>query len=572
MSSLDFLHGIDVVEIDDEIRPIQTAKSSIIGLVGTSGMGSVNVPGLVTGDIRDGVLQYGVYRDDGFTIPEALKGIFDQIGAMVVIVNVCDPLVHVTTKSSEAFTFGLDTIATLDHGYLTNVVVSQNFTAQAFVAQDAVTGSPKTITLPTGVTLVSVKSSNGATTYSGAANGDYTVANNVITIVSGKAMDGAINGTQFLIAYTATPVLNTDYTLDAQGGTLTRIIGGKIMPQASGLVSYVYVDPTLVTDEDIIGGVNEQGQYTGLYALYSSETLWEVTPRILIAPRWTHQKANAVTANPVVSELLAVASRLRSIIFADAPSQGDSQAIQYREDWGSDRIMVVEPFLNTPGPYGSGFEVDGATPWLVPSSIYWAGATALMDNTVGFWASPSNQELNGVIGLGRTIDFSLGDPNCEANYLNSEQISVVIRKNGFRTWGNHGTGIDPSFTFLCVRRTADIIEDSIAAASIWAIDQVINTAFFTELVGSVNAYLRYLQAVGAILGGHAWADASLNSNSVIASGQAYIDFDFTAPFPAEHITFRAHIVDDYVANIFAGLSADLTNASPTIAVAQTVST
>ena len=564
MSSLDFLHGIDIVEIDDGIRPIQTAKSSIIGLVGTAGIGSVNVPGLVAGSPRDAVLQYGVYRDDGFTIPMAFQGIFDQIGAMVVVVNVCDPSKHISQQANETFTFALDTTAQFQHGYNTDVVLGENLACVAYVAQNASPiNAPKTIAMPAGVNIVSVKSPDGTQTYT--LNTDYTVANNTITVKSGAGMDSAINGSQFLVAYTADLVLNTDYTVDVQAGVITRVIGGKIMPQSSAQVSYTFVDPTKVTDADIIGGVNEQGQYTGLYALYSSETLWEVTPRILIAPGWTHQKANAVTANPVVSELLAVATRLRSIIFADAPGTGDSAAIQYREDWGSDRIMVVEPFLNTPGPYGSGFEKDGVTPWLVPSSIYWAGATAKMDNSVGFWASPSNQELSGVIGLGRTIDFSLGDSNCRANYLNSEQVSVVIRSNGFRTWGNH-TSDDPSsdFTFLCVRRTADIIEDSIAASSIWAIDQVINTSFFTSLVGSVNAYLRYLKAVGAILGGHAWADATLNSDTVIASGHAYVDFDFTAPFPAEHITFRAHIVDDYIANIFAGLAIDITNASPTL--------
>lgn len=31
-----FLHGIETVEIDDGIRPIETVKSSIIGLIGTA--------------------------------------------------------------------------------------------------------------------------------------------------------------------------------------------------------------------------------------------------------------------------------------------------------------------------------------------------------------------------------------------------------------------------------------------------------------------------------------------------------------------------------------------------------
>lgn len=562
MSSLDFLHGIDVVEIDDGLRPIQTAASSIIAVVGTAGMGPVNIPGLVSGDRRDGVLQYGTYSDDGFSIPEALSGIFDQIGATVVVLNVCDPAVHVTEVMNEVITFGLNTFVNTLHPYISAASVATAWAALGTVSQAPSAGA-RTITLPVGTTIVGVKSLDGVTSY--VTTTDYTVASNVITIVPGGALGTiAVDGAQLLISYTATVVNNVDYTVNLQTGQFQRIIGGKIMPQASGKVSYTYVDPSLITDEEIIGGVDASGNYTGLYALYSSETLWEVIPRILIAPRYMHQKANAVTANPVVSELLGVANRLKSVIFADGPNTTDQAAVQYREDWGSDRIMVVDPFVNVPGPYGTGFQADGITPWLMPSSISWAGATAMMDNSVGFWASMSNQELAGVVGVGRAIDFSLSDPSSRSNYLNSNQVSVIIRKDGFRTWGNRSTSVDPAWQFLCVRRTADMIEESIADSLLWAVDRIINTAFFTSVIGSVNSYLRYLTALGAIYGGHAWADRSLNTNEVIANGQAYIDFDFTAPFPAEHITLRAHLVDDYVQEIFDGLASDLQSSSPTV--------
>ena len=31
-----FLHGIEVVEVDDGVRPIRTVKSSVVGLIGTA--------------------------------------------------------------------------------------------------------------------------------------------------------------------------------------------------------------------------------------------------------------------------------------------------------------------------------------------------------------------------------------------------------------------------------------------------------------------------------------------------------------------------------------------------------
>lgn len=561
MSSTQFLHGVEVVEVEDAIQPIATVKSSVIGIIGTAGKGSVNVPSLVTGNIRDGVNQFGVYANDGFTIPEALDAIFAQVGAMCIVVNVCDPTVHNTTVTDETQTFQYDNIAKTAFPYIDTLVLGTAFTA-TFTAVPGTSGGPNTITLPTGITAVtSVKSADGNTSYT--LTTDYTVAGNVITFIAGHGP--VSNGVQILalVAYTATVAVNVDYTVSPDSGQISRVVGGKIAPQASCSLSYGYVDPTKVLEADIVGGVEADGTYKGVYSFYSAETLWEVVPRILIAPHWTGSKADPITANPTVAELQGVAQRLRSIVFADGPNTTDEAVIAYRQDWGSDRIMVCDPWVKVPGPLGTGVSI--------PSSIVWAGITAQTDNAIGFWASPSNKILADVIGLDRTVEYSLGDPNCRANYLNSNDISTVIRKDGFRTWGNHSTTIDPNWSFLCVRRTADMIEESIMEAHLWAVDKVIDTNYFTEVVSAVNSYISYLRSLGAIYGGKAWADRSLNTDQVIASGQTYIDFDFTAPFPAEHITFRAHLVDDYIAEIFAGMAADLTTnvvASSTGATAQ----
>ena len=39
------------------------------------------------------------------------------------------------------------------------------------------------------------------------------------------------------------------------------------------------------------------------------------------------------------------------------------------------------------------------------------------------------------------------------------------------------------------------------------------------------------------------------SAQAIADGRVYFDFDFTAPYPAEHIVFRSHLVGDYLEEI-----------------------
>jgi phage tail sheath protein FI len=67
----------------------------------------------------------------------------------------------------------------------------------------------------------------------------------------------------------------------------------------------------------------------------------------------------------------------------------------------------------------------------------------------------------------------------------------------------------------------------------------------------LNAYLRTLKALGAILGGECWPDPDLNTPANVALGKVYLNFDFTPPYPAEHITFRSHLVNTYISEVFA---------------------
>ncbi|WP_417519783.1 phage tail sheath C-terminal domain-containing protein, partial [Marinobacter sp.] len=65
----------------------------------------------------------------------------------------------------------------------------------------------------------------------------------------------------------------------------------------------------------------------------------------------------------------------------------------------------------------------------------------------------------------------------------------------------------------------------------------------------VNNYLRHLKNIGAIAGGECWVDPELNSPDQIQQGKVYFDYDFSAYAPAEHITFRSHMVNGYLTEV-----------------------
>ncbi len=403
----EFLHGVEVIELDDGVRPIQTVKSSVIGLVGTASRGPVNIPTLILGSPSEAISIFG--SDANFSIPSALDAIFKQTGAIVVVINVADP------NNSAHKTAGV-------------------------------------------------------------------------------------------------------------------------------------LDPTKITLNDIIGGVDEAtGKYKGISALLASQSEVGVTPRILIAQGFTHQtpadENNQPLANPVVAELLIIAERMRAIIIADCPNTNKTDAVNYANDWGSSRIYPVFPWVKI-------LNTTSNTIVEQPASGRVAGLIAKSDNERGFWWSPSNMVINGIIGISKPIDFALGDTNCTANYLNENNVATIIQQDGFRLWGNRTTSSDPKWMFLQARRTADMINDSLLKAHIWAVDRNITKTYIEDVLEGINNYLRYLKSIQAIIDGNAFINPELNPPSQISQGKITFDFDFTPPYPAEHITFRSRMTDEYLEELF----------------------
>ncbi len=393
-----FLHGVEVVQIDDGPRPIQTVRSSVIGLIGTAPDADasafpLNTPVLIAGN-RVEAAGLDTVGDGNGTLPDAIDAIFDQTGAVVVVVRV-------------------------DEG----------------------------------------------------ADLDATRAN-------------------------------------------------------------------------VVGGIDSgTGAYQGVHAFLAAESVLGFAPRILCAPGFTGVRPEdpgspgTYLANPVVSELLGIADRLRAVIIADGPDTVDADAIAYAGDFGSKRVYVVDP----------GVKVLDDTGAIVvePASARVAGMIAKSDAERGFWWSPSNREVYGIVGTTRSVDFALGDANARANLLNEQNVATVIRQNGYRLWGNRTLSPDPKWAFLSVVRTADMINESLLRAHLWAVDRNISKTYLEDVTEAVNAYLRHLTAQGAILGGRCWADPDLNTPAALAAGKVYFDFDFTPPTPAEHVTFRSRLVNDY---------------------------
>ncbi|SHO57781.1 phage tail sheath protein [Vibrio quintilis] len=386
-----YMHGAEVVEIDDGSRPITTVTSGVIGVVGTAPDADatkfpLNKPVLIAASRRE-----AAKLGSRGTLPQAIDGIFDQTGAVVVVIRVEEVMVD---------------------GYVDKNQTKSHFT---------------------------------------------------------KEMD------------------------------------------------------------------TETGQYTGIEAMLSAEHVVGVQPRILIAPAYSSDL-------DVATKLISVADRLRGFAILDGPNLNDDAVKEYRKNFGSRRCEVVDPWYTV-------WDSETSSEVIQPPSARHAGVMSRVHNTLGFWWSNSNQAIYGINGLCRSVDFKLDDAGCRANLLNEAQVTTTIHHNGFRIWGDRTCADDAKWAFKNVVITNDMISDSLIKNHFWAMDRNITATYVEDVTEGVNNYLRHLKYIGAIAGGECWVDPELNTADQIQAGKVYFDFDFSAYAPAEHITFRSHMVNGYLTEI-----------------------
>jgi hypothetical protein len=300
------------------------------------------------------------------------------------------------------------------------------------------------------------------------------------------------------------------------------------------------VGKTPISAAEIIGTVAADGSRTGLKALDDTYNLFGFNAKLLIAPGYA-------TLASVTTELIAMADKLRAMALIDAPAgitvqqavegRGPSGSINFNTS--SERAILCYPHLKVYDPLTNAERLEPMSPRL-------AGLMCATDVERGYWWSPSNQEFKGIVGTERPITARVNDPQSEANLLNENGIVTVFNSfgSGYRAWGNRSAAW-PSVThpknFLNVRRTADVLHESVEYAMLQFLDRPINDALIDDIRGSVNAFIRTLVGRGALIDGSCTYDPAKNPPTELALGHLTFDIAFMPPTPAERISFESFI-------------------------------
>ena len=342
-------------------------------------------------------------------------------------------------------------------------------------------------------------------------------------------------------------IKDVDYSIDAFGNF--KALGSTIAEGIFIKFSYNRLDETKISAGDIIGEANAvTDKRSGLKCLDLSYNLFGFSPKIIIAPTFSDD-------NAVAAELISVAEKLRAICYLDAPYATTVQgAIEGRGPGGtinfytsSNRAQLLYPMLKA-------YNAQSNSDELFPYSAFLAGVRAKVDNEEGYWVSDSNHEIKGITGGERNISAGISDRNSDANLLNEKGITTVFNSygTGYRTWGNRSASFPTSTNpdnFIAVRRTADVINESVEQACLQFVDQPITQGWIDSVRETVNSFLRTLQGRGAIVDGVCKYLPEDNPASELAQGHVTFYVDFMPPTPAERISFKSFINIDYLSKL-----------------------
>ncbi|MEX9368409.1 phage tail sheath protein [Providencia vermicola] len=335
-----------------------------------------------------------------------------------------------------------------------------------------------------------------------------------------------------------TPVLITDVKNAAgkagETGTLARsldAIGNQSKP-VTVVVRVEQGESEAETTSNIIGGTTPDGRKTGLQALTVAQGRLGVKPRILAVP--------AHDTQAVSSTLAGIAQKMRAMAYISAyGSKTISDAIDYRKNFNQRELMLIWPEFQSWDTVAN-----------VENNIYATacalGLRAKIDNEIGWHKTLSNVGVNGVTGISADVSWDLQDPATDAGLLNENDITTLIRNNGFKFWGSRTCSDDPLFAFESYTRTAQVLSDTIAEGLDWSIDGTLNPSLARDIIESINAKLRSMTTQGYLLGGECWFDPDVNTKEELKSGKLYIDYDYTAVPPLENLLLRQRITDRYL--------------------------
>ncbi|PZU74153.1 MAG: phage tail protein [Brevundimonas sp.] len=271
----------------------------------------------------------------------------------------------------------------------------------------------------------------------------------------------------------------------------------------------------------------------GLQQLQYAEQLLGVKPRIVAAP--------GLDTQAVAVALGQTAVALNGFAYAASIGATPAEIKTYRDGFGVRELMLIDrdwKALN-----GAGAEVIS---YAAGRAV---GLRAWLDREVGYHKTISNVAVPGVVGIDQPRAWDFQNAQTEMGLINGADVTGLIRRNGYRYWGNRTCASDPRFAYESAVRTNQVLRDTIADGVFPYIDQPLTAQLAADIIESINAMFRREKLAGRIVGAVAFL-APGNTADQLAAGKLKIGYRFTACAPLEDLEAASEITDEFYADTF----------------------
>ena len=299
--------------------------------------------------------------------------------------------------------------------------------------------------------------------------------------VQGVLLDGLVvkaGDTALTAGEDFTTAWNSDGTLN-----IVVIPGGNAAKATALTVSGNQLDPSMVTDAEIVGSVDvNTGKETGMEVLRQVYPLLSMIPGLVIAPRFSKHPTVAAALQAKTKGLNGV-FKCNCIVDIDSSATGATKYADVKKT--KEAQAVTDPNAYAVWLYGKIGDV------IYSGSALAAALTAYTDvqNDDTPNVSPSNKMVNITAACLEDGTEVLLDQE-QANIVNSYGVATWLNMNGFRLWGNNSAAYpgttDPKDRWFSVRRFLNWAANTFILTYFSKVDSPANKRLIEAIVDSEN--------------------------------------------------------------------------------------
>lgn len=299
--------------------------------------------------------------------------------------------------------------------------------------------------------------------------------------VQGVLLDGLVvkaGDTALTAGEDFTTAWNSDGTLN-----IVVIPGGNAAKATALTVSGNQLDPSMVTDAEIVGSVDvNTGKETGMEVLRQVYPLLSMIPGLVIAPRFSKHPTVAAALQAKTKGLNGV-FKCNCIVDIDSSATGATKYADVKKT--KEAQAVTDPNAYAVWLYGKIGDV------IYSGSALAAALTAYTDvqNDDTPNVSPSNKTVNITAACLEDGTEVLLDQE-QANIVNSYGVATWLNMNGFRLWGNNSAAYpgttDPKDRWFSVRRFLNWAANTFILTYFSKVDSPANKRLIEAIVDSEN--------------------------------------------------------------------------------------